>query len=442
LCLEARSGYNTDMNEDEFRRLLQLGLGRAILYAQDHDVSKFRDLILDACLHCYAYDPQIEGTRADYMLELVDLTPEKEFYYNEVLKAVPGSGDDWDAMQRLRFAACLAFDGNERAKRVMYESYQPGPKMAEGIGIDFLQMDGIKGLLFAAEKIGALLMATKEKVDLGWLLSASTDELGEQETWDALRQAGAENPRIEAYRLAVEASRNGLDESISKNREIMNASYEELRPRLRESKRGFFSWIGSWGERASDEDIERAARGLLAAQDAKEQHAHLRIFSRRRFPLDPELLLSLVEVDQERVGFAALEALSQIAHPAVRKLAFRLVDTRARWRGQAIDLLAVNFEPGDHATVLGWFEAEEDEETRHSFGIDLRKFWERHPDEESAVPMLLALYERGPCSFCREGTVSRLIKRNALPEELRMECAYDANDDIRQLVKGSVSPSP
>jgi hypothetical protein len=47
------------------------------------------------------------------------------------------------------------------------------------------------------------------------------------------------------------------------------------------------------------------------------------------------------------------------------------------------------------------------------------------------------LYERGPCSFCRERTVHRLIERGALTEELRLECSFDANGDIRDLAKGS-----
>src|SRR5262249_804713 len=110
------------MNENELRRLLHLGLGRPILYARDHGMYEFRDAILDACLHCHAYDAQIEGTRAGYMLDLLALIPGKEFYYDEVLKALPGSGDDWDAAQRFCFAACLAIDGNEAAKRAMYES--------------------------------------------------------------------------------------------------------------------------------------------------------------------------------------------------------------------------------------------------------------------------------------------------------------------------------
>jgi hypothetical protein len=212
----------------------------------------------------------------------------------------------------------------------------------------------------------------------------------------------------------------------------IDAPYEQLKPKLPEMT---FTWITSWGERASDEEVERAAHGLIAARDPKVQFAHLRIFARRRFPLDIQVLLGLVEVDQEPVALAAAKALSQITHPAVRELAFRLVDTRAPGRRGAIELVGRNFQPGDHAVALGWFKAEQDLEARHSMGMDLTDFWERHPDEESEVSMLRALYELGPCSFCREGAVRRLIERNALTEQMRVECAYDANDEIRKLIE-------
>jgi hypothetical protein len=220
---------------------------------------------------------------------------------------------------------------------------------------------------------------------------------------------------------------------------MMGASYEQVRPKLLEMTSG---WIASWGARANDADLDHAARGLAAARSPKEQYAHLRIFARRLFPLHIQLLFSLVDVEEERVGLAATSALSQIVHPEVRQLAFRLVETRAKWRGEAVELLARNFKPGDHAIALRWFAAEDDLETLHSFGMDLTDLWERHPDDETEVPMLLAMFERGPCSFCREKTVRRLIERGALTEELRLECSHDANGDVRDLAKGSSRESP
>ena len=54
--------------------------------------------------------------------------------------------------------------------------------------------------------------------------------------------------------------------------------------------------------------------------------------------------------------------------------------------------------------------------------------------------MLLAMYESRPivgfvCAAMK--TVRRLIERGALTDELRLECSFDANSDIRDLVKGS-----
>jgi hypothetical protein len=104
------------------------------------------------------------------------------------------------------------------------------------------------------------------------------------------------------------------------------------------------------------------------------------------------------------------------------------------WRGEAVELLSENYEPGDHKIVLQWFHQEEDLQTLHSIGTGLIDFWKRHPDDETEVQMLRALYENGPCSVCRESAVKRLIERGALPEELRAECAWDANTDIRDLI--------
>jgi len=86
------------------------------------------------------------------MHDLVGCLPDKDFYYHEVVRSLPESGDDWDAVQRFHFAACLAFDGSEEARRVMYDSYAPGPRWGEFIGIDFLKMDGTKGASLRGRK--------------------------------------------------------------------------------------------------------------------------------------------------------------------------------------------------------------------------------------------------------------------------------------------------
>jgi len=365
------------------------------------------------------------------MLELVNLLPDRQFLCDEVLKALPRSEDDWDAVQRFRFAACMAFEGRERAKQIMYESYDPGPKNGEGIAINFVQMDGMNGFLFAATKIGALLISEPEEVDEGWLWAHASEVLGEAETRSALLQTAATDVRVEAYWRAVEAHESDSRNATDTLEAVKALSYEQLGPKLA-GMRG--PRLSLWGKGASVEGLERAAHGLIAASEPEQQLQHLRIFSRRPFPLDLSLLLDLSASANEDLAYAAAVALSQITNPSVRKLAFQLVEERLVGRQVAIDLISQNFEPGDHETALNWFEDESDRETRHRMQLNLRNFWERHPEPASEVRMLVSSYEHGPCSCCREHIVRRLISLDSLAASMREECAYDANDEVRDLV--------
>ena len=73
--------------------------------------------------------------------------------------------------------------------------------------------------------------------------------------------------------------------------------------------------------------------------------------------------------------------------------------------------------------------------------MGLREFWKQHPDEDTEVRMQQLMYEKAPCSHCREVVVKRLIELRGLTEQMRAECAYDANDDIRDLVRKPSSNS-
>ncbi len=394
-------------------------------------------MILDACLHCYSVDPQIEGTRADFMLELVSSTPDRDFYREQVLNALPGSGDDWDAKQRFRFATCLALDGDSQAKLRMYESYNPGPIMGEAIGIDFVNLDGREGLLFAAEKIGKLLLTNPKGVDLGWLVSVSEDVLGKQVAREALKSGAAENPSIGVYFAAIQETEDSETRSTrSHDKELIKtATYAQFKTKLTPGRTNYMSRI--WGMYAPDAELRLAADALVSATNEDTQIAHLQMFRDRPFPLDHSIFIELAKSSNERVQINALNVLAHTARPAARSLAFELIRTRAKWRSSAIELLANNLEPGDHETVLKWFEVEEQPETLHDESRHLLALWEAHPSEPLYSRMLLGIYERCPCSFCREKAVELLLQRNELPSTLREECAWDANVDIRELVKSA-----
>jgi hypothetical protein len=364
------------------------------------------------------------------MLELVKLTRSPEFYYGEILRSLDNCGDDWDTVQRFRLASYLAMDGEEDAKQAMYRNFNPGPRMVEETAIDFVRMDGIVGLLLAAEREGALLRANPTAVDEGHLFSYAVETLGEERALHALRCAAQTSPNVASYLSTAEAHRAMLATRGSRSTEVRALSYAQLKPRLSELRS---YWISRWGEQASLDDLRLAAADLPLAHSRDEKLAYLRIFSRRTFPLNHAWLLQMAESSDEQLSVAAARAVSQIEHADVRELAFRLVASGTQARREAITMLDRNWQTGDHQIVTAWLEREADRHIRHDFGMDLRAFWEHHPDPDTEHEMLLALYSHGPCSACRYFLLSRLIELDRLPESIRDECAYDANEDIQRL---------
>jgi len=419
------------MTRSEFQELLKIGLGRAIVYARDHDCEPFREIILDACLHCYSFDVQCEGTRADFMHRLLKLLPDGQYYRDAVLATLRDGGDDDDAAQHFFFVMNMAFEGDTKARSALYETFTPGPNKGPAMAISFVDLDGLSGFRFAAAKIGELLMSATSPVEVDWLWTQTMEICGEQEARSALSEAATSDSRMAAFAAAVAAAEARSVRSDEGWMAIKNLEYVQLKPRMPSARRYH---LNRWGREASDLELSNAAQGLADAQNDDEQLQHLRIFEDRPYPLDPRLLAELASSPSEDLTYAASLAASQITHPVVRDLAFRLVQDRLVGRKFAVGMLALNWAPNDHDVVLTWFEDECDQEARHGMEIDIRGFWERHPNPASELRMLNLLYEKGPCSECRESVVHRLIELDTLSEVLRAECAHDANDEVRKLV--------
>ena len=378
------------MTKDEFRRFLHSGHGRAVHYALANDVSAWRDLILDMSLHSRSIDPIFEGTHAAYVYEFLKLLPDAATYHQAIIDSLADTKDDLDARHRFTLARFLAEDGNAAARAAMYAHYNPGPQEGDLIAVDFVALDGIKGFLFAAEKIGALLRDPENTVDEWLLFSEGKEHCGEEELLAALKTAAANNEDLAAY----------LKIATGPSRDLQSSARSE---RIK------------WGREATPEDLLQAARTLTETEDSE----LLPIFIRRPFPLHPAPLIAMADHRD------ALIALTKITHPQLRDLAFQLVESNDPNRHWATDLLLNNPQPGDEELAIIWYLAEPDPEVRHVQESALRK--------TKSIAILKTIYEHSPCSENRAYTVKDLIDRNAFPADWLDECQYDANDATREI---------
>ncbi len=423
------------MDPAEFGRLVALGLGRAILHLRDHDARQFREVILDACLHNKAYDAQVCGSRAEYMLDIIRESGEPDFYLNSVIQSLADPAGGWDAEQRFRIARLSAQEGNQPARKAMYNAFPSLGESSNLAAIEFIELDGIDGLLFVAAEIGTrLAKETSEWEDESLLLEAC-QICGNAAVETALAAAARSDKRIQKYLAFVDENRGLRASSTGPNVSI--PKYSDVGPQLGEP--GAAGIVRQWVKTATDADLVLAAHDLCQETDPKRLLPYLRIFAQRPFPLDVDFLLQLVEQPDGPVPRHALRALAGIEDEKIRRLALRLVESDASNRMYAIDLLIKNFREGDHTRVAAWWDAENEINTLQSFGSSLVNFLIAHPDPATEKALLRKIYERQPCAHCRCSVVERILVVDGLTAELRRECELDSYPEIRDLVRPQTS---
>jgi hypothetical protein len=419
------------MDTKEFERIVALGLGRAVLHLREHDSAPHRQVILDACLHSKAYDAQVEGSRAEYMLDLMRASGELWFYVSEVNASLAEAADDWDSYQRFRIVRLLAQGGERGAREAMYSAFRSKSTSSSDIATEFVELDGIKGLIFVLGRIGEQLTQDANRWEDDYLLSVAGDACGQAAVDSALRNAALTDKNIKEYMAAVEANR-ALRGSKQKS-DPAGLSYGDVRSLIEANKAG--GVLVKWGQTASDSELEAAARDLVHETDPAKLKSYLRIFRKRQFPLDCDHLLRLAALSDGPIPRHAMRALVNLEHERIRSLAFTLTQTNSRLRGYAIDLLIKNFRNGDHSVVQGWCEAERDQDEVNAFDRSLREFFKAHPHRESEVHILNTFYEKEPCSHCRGSVIERLIDLGGLSDAHRRECEFDSYLETRDLVK-------
>ncbi len=420
------------MDIQGFRHAVSLGLGRAVLQVPKHRGAEFAEVILDACLHTKARDAQVEGSRAQYMLDIVRRTDDPSFYSSKVLDALTDEADEWDALQRFQIARLLAQEGNDRARQAMAEAFerQIGSSMQDCYAEEFINLDGIPGLLFAVGRIGRGLKADPERWADDCLISMAGDTWGQESVWNATEERAKTDVNVSAYVEAVKANRLRREEY--RRIDPSSVSYEQIRLMIASGKT--VGILADWGQNADPADLELAASDLIQEVDSSRLRSYLHIFRKRAFPLGCDHLLQLAGMPDGPVPRHALSALECVHDDRVRRLALSLVEARSPLRGYAVGLLENNFHHGDHEMVMAWCDDEGDPEILSDFDRSLRRFFSAHPNDSIESQILTGLYDREPCSHCRWFIVKRLLELKRLPEDLRAESAHDCYLETRALV--------
>ena len=291
---------------------------------------------------------------------------------------------------------------------------------------EFIHLDGMTGLLFVLDKIGAWMLEDSTYWEDRSFLDEMKRTIGDGMA-DAIKQAATDNPNIGIYLDRVHEHGRELAQRPARP-DLKSLEYLKLREVIMDDpKRMSKVWSWVWGMGASEQDLRLAADDLMMEDDPDRLLAYLRIFRKREFPGDPRRLFELSLSTDAKLSENARFALAQVRHPAVRGLIDKFI---AEGELAVVRLMIRNFLPGDERTVASMLRDAKNDDVAHEICLATGDMSKANQDADMSQ-LLLEVYERSPCSICRRIAVEELQLRKSMPEWMPQECRYDCDAATR-----------
>ncbi|MGI0118257.1 hypothetical protein [Zooshikella sp. RANM57] len=418
------------MNEtlsESFKKSIKNGTGEAILLLKENPSANFDQYILKACTHNLAYDPQCEGSRAEYLFEILSLARNKEKIVNEIIRQLNSPNKEyWDIQLLFDLAAIIAKQGNQEAKKAIYQRYSNNlnPEFEFADTNVLVALDGLNGLKFVAETQG-------RKIELDhdyWVddrqLQVCKEYFPESSPKNYLAQKAQSNKYINVYLTKIEE----IESLRTENATIRGKrSLSQLLKLIDEGKR-IPIIAGKW---LTDEEVVSVAKLLLHEKDEKKIEAYLRLLLRAKYPLDISNLLPLLITDNKQIKHSILRILSKIKDNQIRELIDKNY-TDLTYLNDHLEFFVSNFFEKDLKVLSRILDTLDDDDEIHYFGMIIKDIFDgnsiKHPRN-----LLVKLYSATNCSICRESFIKILISANQISDKILRELRYDCERDIRQL---------
>jgi len=414
---------------DEQRDALQKGLGRAWQWATAGRLAD--EPLLEACLEDMRYDTQCEGSRGNWLWDLMQVIEAKDRFRAPLFKALQELADERSADQLCQLAGHYTKDGDEPFRTRLYEIVEEKPiSHSDWIGEDeIIQLDGEQAFLFAARVRGERLANIEWEWDDGYLAVGAAKQFGEDRVTSILKSSP--NAGIKRYYenwLEQKARKLPASDQHTHRNRMQAISVSEII----EAAKGKSLRIGfrGWGMYADEANLMKIIEAIFVATEPAIISKLLRVFSNRALPQFDFRLIDLCQHLDEDVQRWAFNALAKTCHASIRKSALEQLEIEAT--ASVVKLFIENFEEGDEKRILAATKLPEDVDQLHWLLMNIIEVLEKNPAADSSQLAVIA-YASTPCENCRCRAAELLQRQGFIPLWMVEECQYDSNEEIRVL---------
>lgn len=425
----------------EFSRAIKRGLGRALLHVKEYGDEGIENEIKDALLTNYVYDMQIEGLRAWWLFDIVQLTGRTSVYAEYLARNFCATRETaWHYAHRYDLAARFYELGFEEFRQLMFTNFH---KIAKKLwmyycGMALIDVAGLVGLEHIARLCGR-----PTKVMDSWeyhkVMEHAEDLTSEFTVKEFLATLSESSRDIKAF-VDVCSEHRGTDKDSSPAEPWRRPSIEDLKSMVaNQSQDRLGSDFRRFGRQASEAELKTVRSLLACATSIRERKAWLEVFESKTMPDVTPDIINLIYDENEKVARSAVNALSLVRSEMVREVALKCLRSgHAKLKVKGFDLLESNCQRGDAPELFKILKTLRSADNIHRAGMSINKFAEVEDDEEF-VPIFLWLYENGSESFCREHFLEHILKWGKCPDFVLKEAQWDSGSEVQELARKTVA---
>lgn len=411
---------------------LKRGTGEAYLIGRDNPTVDFSNIIIKGALKNFAYDGQSEGSRAQYIFDLIAISKNQTKIKDAILNGLANEQDDtWSLTHLFEISKLYALHGNPEFKQAIYDRFLNNPiEGSDWVGYEeILELDGLNGLIHIAEKFGKVIAQNPDDWQDDSIIRHFQDDNPNINAIKELKERAKTNKHIHLYLDNVERTKDNWKENRPKAikfkdivDEVLNSNHFLSFRRIKELE---------------ESEILEVGKQLLKEKNKSDIEKLLWVFRFHRFPFDEEFILTLAkrkENSKNRIKEFAIDALKFLKNKSIREFALDRI-SRTRNPATYTDIFVSNYESGDYKLLTEVANKFKDEHIIESLASSYSDIYSANSTKECKEPLEI-LYSKMNCGIHRNGIIQILIDNNVLSEKIREEIEFDSYLETRELTKG------
>ena len=414
----------------QFLNSLKRGTGEAYLIVRDNPNIDFSTQIIKGALNIFAYDGQSEGSRAKYIFDIISISKQKDKIRKEVLQGLATEQNQtWNLTHLFDLAKIYAKNGDNEAREAIYDRFLNHPiDHSDWVGYsEILELDGLQGLFFIAEKFGKHIEQNPDDWQDDSIVRHFQEDNPGIKVNEELKKASKKNKYIKLYLDTISKTKD--EQKKHKQEKIkLNGILDEVI-----NSKPFLSFKRS--QNLTEQETFEIANQLLKEKNRSNIEKLLEIFSDHKFPFDSEFILKLAKrkkTSKDRISEFAIETLKHLKSNSIRQFALDNIQQSKR-PCDYLEILISNYTKGDFKILCKIANKFNDEHIIEKLAGIYTDIYKANKTKECREPLEI-LYNKMNCGIHRNGIIEVLIENNVLSEEIKNEIKFDSYLDTRVLL--------